>query len=56
MIIIEKDNSGITYSATVKNDTTGEVIISGDGWNNAQEIVDFYAELAENINSIDSKE
>ena len=46
MIQIEKDNSGVTFSATVVDDETGEELVFGDGWDSAQEVLDFYRRLA----------
>jgi len=48
MIVIEKDNSGVTYQAVVRldEDEGYEELVFGDGWDKPEDALEFYAKMA----------
>ncbi len=45
MVYIERDGSGETYQATLK-DANGETVIDGDGFDSVEDAQDFYTRMA----------
>jgi hypothetical protein len=48
MIVIEKDNSGVTYQAVVRlcQEDGYEELVFGDGWDKPEDVLEFYAKMA----------